>query len=148
MKKLELRQDAGDDIVKFLSYNTSSDFPSFKRVCAEMDDYTWEVVPPDTFNKELIGNWFLYMNRDGDIFVTKDVPQRTESGAVHLKNISTCKSGWMQLTSSGATLIAPAFSVGTWTLKPSDFNNLRLPRLKKNSIIEIEIMPSGKVYFY
>lgn len=111
-------------------------------------EYEWEVIPPGTFNKELIGNWFLYMNRDGDIFVTKDEPQRTESGAVHLKNISTCKSGWMQLTSSDAISIAPAFPVGDWTLKPSDFNNLRLPRLQKNSIVEIEIMPSGKVYFY
>lgn len=111
-------------------------------------EYEWEVLPPDTFNKELIGTWFLYMNRDGDIFVTKDEPQRTETGAVYLKNIKTSKSGWMQITSSDAISIAPAFPVGDWTLKPSDFNNLRLPRLQKNSIVEIEIMPSGKVYFY
>jgi len=111
-------------------------------------EYEWEVVPPDTFNKELIGNWFLYMNRDGGIFVTKDEPQRTESGAVHLKNISTCKSGWMELTSSDTISTAHVFPVGDWTLRPSDFNKLRLPRLQKNSIVEIEIMPSGKVYFY
>lgn len=111
-------------------------------------EFEWEIVPPGTFNKELVGTWFLYMNRNGDVFVTKDEPQRTKTGAVCLKNINTYKSGWMQLISSDATLIAPSFPVGDWTLKLSDFSNLRLPRLKKNSIVEIEIMPSGKVYFY
>lgn len=146
MKKLELRQDVSDDIVKFLSYNTSTDFPTFKQVCAEMDDYTWEVIIPHTFNKELVGNWFLYKNNAGDIFVTKDTPTDV-NGFPYLERPKL--SGWMQLTSaSGTSNIAPSFSIGTWTLKPSDFNNLKLPRLQDGKFIEIEIMPSGKVYFY
>ena len=109
-------------------------------------EYEWEVVPPDTFNKELIGNWFLYRNSAGDLFVTRDTP--TIVGNFPYIPAPTL-SGWMQLEcNSGSSNIAPAFQLGKWTLRPSDFNKLKLPRVKDGTCVEIEIMPSGKVYFY
>lgn len=96
-------------------------------------------------NKELIGNWYLYKNSHNDIFVAKDVPS-IEGTTVFLPNASL--SGWMQLTHRGERLDDDTFYLGEWTIKSEDFNNLELPDLEKHTILEIQIVPSGNVYFY
>lgn len=96
-------------------------------------------------NKELIGNWYLYKNSNNDIFVTKDVPSMEGSG-VFLRSASL--SGWMQLTHRGERLDDDTFYRGEWTITSEDFNNLELPDLEKCTILEIQIVPSGNVYFY
>ena len=98
------------------------------------------------FNQELVGSWFLYKDSDGYLFVTKDNPTLTDNGCF-LGEVK--KSGWMSLMhSNGEPFHTDKFSCGNWTLESDDFNALKLPRVAVHSIKEIEIMPSGKVYFY
>ena len=98
------------------------------------------------FNQELIGSWFLYKDSDGCLFVTKDKPTLTDNGCF-LGEVR--QSGWMSLAlCNGDPYHNDKFTCGNWTLISGDFNALKLPRVTEHSIKEIEIMPSGKVYFY
>lgn len=98
------------------------------------------------FNQELIGSWFLYKDSDGCLFVTKDKPTLTDNGCF-LGEVR--QSGWMSLVlCNGDPYHNDKFTCGDWTLRSDDFNALKLPRVTEHSIKEIEIMPSGKVYFY
>ena len=108
--------------------------------------YTHQEDTSSKFNQELIGNWFLYKDTDGCLFVTKDKPTLTDIGCF-LGEVR--KSGWMSLVlGDGEHYHNDKFTCGNWTLTSDDFNALSLPRVTVHSIKEIEIMPSGKVYFY
>jgi len=109
-------------------------------------EYTWDViVPKDTkLNPQLIGNWYLYSHyKDGSLFITKDKPTLTENGGCYLPDTSL--SGWLDLDPKS---LSRGFACGYWNLTPADFLSLKLPRVPKGKVIEIEIMPSGNVYFY
>lgn len=109
-------------------------------------EYTWDViVPKDTKLKpQLIGNWYLYSHfLDGSLYITKDKPVLTEKGRCYLPDTSL--SGWLDLDPES---LSRGFSCGNWNLTPADFLRLKLPRVPQGKIIEIEIMPSGNVYFY
>jgi len=109
-------------------------------------EYTWDViVPKDTkLNPQLIGNWYLYSHyEDGSLFITKDKPTLTENGGCYLPDTSL--SGWLDLDPES---LSRGFACGYWNLTPADFLSLKLPRVPKGKVIEIEIMPSGNVYFY
>lgn len=102
-------------------------------------------------NPKLVGTWFLVRNNtsEGDfshaLMVTKAkevVPSEACDGAfVGVES----KSGWMSLDHENDRFWADEFE----DITPADFNALKLPRVTyENSPIEIEIMPSGNVYFY
>ena len=102
-------------------------------------------------NPKLVGTWFLVRNNvsEGeygqDLMVTKAkevVPSETSDGAFVCVE---SKSGWMSLDHENDRFWESEFE----DITPADFNALKLPRVTyENSPIEIEIMPSGKVYFY
>ena len=109
-------------------------------------EYTWDIEPPkDTkLNPQLIGNWYLYSHYvDGSLYITKDRPTLTENGCCYLPDTSL--SGWLDLDPKS---LSRGFECGDWNLTPNDFLRLKLPRVPKGKVIEIEIMPSGNVYFY
>ena len=109
-------------------------------------EYTWDViVPKDTkLNPQLIGNWYLYSHyQDGSLYITKDKPVLTEKGRYYLHDPKL--SGWLDLDPES---LSRGFTCGDWNLIPSDFLRLKLPKVPQGKVIEIEIMPSGNVYFY
>lgn len=107
---------------------------------------TQEEPPVCTINKELVGTWFLYRDSYDYIFITKDKPTLV-GGQCILPLDST--SGWMWLIGkNGVAVDDDTFTRGSWSLVSKDFNQLKLPRMEKRGLKEIEIMPSGKVYFY
>jgi len=98
-------------------------------------------------NPKLVGNWFLVRNNDGDnhqLMVVKadGVEPSSYKGAFCAIGM---KSGWMSLDDEKDRFWAREFS----GITPADFNALKLPKVTyENSPVEIEIMPSGNVYFY
>lgn len=98
-------------------------------------------------NPKLVGNWFLVRNNCGDNHELMVVKAESVEPSSH--NGAFCsigsKSGWMSLDNEEDRFWTREFS----DITPADFNALKLPRVTyENSPIEIEIMPSGKVYFY
>ena len=109
-------------------------------------DYTWDIVVPENtkLNPQLIGNWYLYSHfQDGSLYVTKDKPVCNKHGYCSIPDVSL--SGWLDLDSES---LSRGFACGNWNLTPADFLRLKLPRVPRGKVIEIEIMPSGNVYFY
>ena len=111
-------------------------------------EYTWDVVVPKEENKginpQLIGNWYLYSHRlDGSLYVTKDKPVLKENGFCYLPDPKL--SGWIDLDPKRPR---SSFGFGEWDITSEDFLRLKLPRVPQGKVIEIEIMPSGNVYFY
>jgi hypothetical protein len=98
-------------------------------------------------NPKLVGNWFLARNNDGDnhqlmVVKAESVKPSFHEGALCANGM---KSGWMSLDDENDRFITREFS----DITPADFNALKLPEVTyENSPIEIEIMPSGNVYFY
>lgn len=98
-------------------------------------------------NPKLVGNWFLVRNNtkfSHDLMVVKaeSVEPSSHEGAF-VANGS--KSGWMSLDNEEDRFWGREFS----GITPADFNALKLPKVTyENSPVEIEIMPSGNVYFY
>jgi len=98
-------------------------------------------------NPKLVGNWFLVRNNDENnhqLMVVKadGVEPSSHKGAF---DAIGPKSGWMSLDDETDCFWSREFS----DITPADFNALKLPRVTyENSPVEIEIMPSGNVYFY
>ena len=103
-------------------------------------------------NPKLVGTWFLVKNggTDGgefsqDRMITKAesvIPSEVCDGS--FESIKS-KSGWMSLDHEDDRFWSEDFD----DITPADFNALKLPNVTyENSPIEIEIMPSGNVYFY
>ena len=100
-------------------------------------------------NPKLVGTWFLVRNNtdsDHRLVVCKArrvIPSPSMKGAFSADGM---ESGWMYLEkgyndSFGHTEFAD--------ITPEDFLALDLPEVTyETSPLEIEIMPSGKVYFY
>lgn len=114
------------------------------------EDYQWSgpISPKEILedldkciNRLLVGTWFL-LKEGGHIYISKEEPVRVKS-AWSLKSLKPI--GWLQLDEDGSTFFAPPYSALTREM----FNNLQLPEVLEESIpLEIEIMPSGNVYFY
>lgn len=97
-------------------------------------------------NPKLVGTWFLVRNRgNGELMVTKAdkvVPSKFMPGSFMAEGM---KSGWMNLSKDGRIFNTEEYA----DITREDFTSLRLPRVTyENSPLEIEIMPSGEVYFY
>lgn len=98
-------------------------------------------------NPKLVGTWFLVRNNDKDnhqLMVVKadGVEPSSHEGSFCAIGM---KSGWMSLDHEDDRFVASEYE----DITPADFNALKLPRVTyENSPMEIEIMPSGKVYFY
>lgn len=98
-------------------------------------------------NPKLVGNWFLVRNNDGDnhqlmVVKAEGVEPSSHNGAFSAIGM---KSGWMSLDDENDCFWSKEFD----DITPADFNALKLPRVTyENSPVEIEIMPSGNVYFY
>ena len=121
-------------------------------VVRKMDDWEW-IVNDDYMYKnkplkeKLIGNWFLCRTPDGHLFITKDKPTTCLSGSFMIdKHPTEFISGWLCLDPIGGS----TFTHGEYQdITRKDFLCLDLPEVtKENPMLEIEIMPSGKVYFY
>ena len=100
-----------------------------------------------TMNPKLVGNWFLVRNNDGDNHELMVVKAESVEPSFHEGAFSAIgsKSGWMSLDREGDYFWGEEFS----DITPADFNALKLPKVTyENSPVEIEIMPSGNVYFY
>jgi hypothetical protein len=98
-------------------------------------------------NPKLVGNWFLVRNNSGDNHQLMVVKANSVEPSIHEGAFSAIgmKSGWMSLDNEDDRFWSNEFS----SITPADFNALKLPRVTyENSPLEIEIMPSGKVYFY
>ena len=114
------------------------------------EDYQWRTVVPSEkiledldkcINRLLIGTWFL-LKENGHIYVSKEKPVRVNTVWM-LKGIGPI--GFLQLDEDGSRFFAPPYSALTREM----FNKLQLPEvLEENVPLEIEIMPSGNVYFY
>lgn len=100
-----------------------------------------------TMNPKLVGNWFLVRNNtesSHDLMVVKaeSVEPSSYKGAFCAIGM---QSGWMSLDDENDRFWGKEFS----DITPADFNALKLPKVTyENSPVEIEIMPSGNVYFY
>ena len=102
-------------------------------------------------NPKLVGTWFLVRNNaeDGknshDLMVTRAeavIPSENDDGA--FESVKS-ESGWMSLDKEDDRF----WRKGYEDITPADFNALNLPEVTyESSPIEIEIMPSGNVYFY
>lgn len=102
-------------------------------------------------NPKLVGTWFLVRNNAGDgkwsndLMVTKAeavIPSESDPGA--FESVKS-KSGWMSLDDEKDRFWKEDYD----DITPADFNALNLPEVTyENSPVEIEIMPSGSVYFY
>lgn len=98
-------------------------------------------------NPKLVGNWFLVRNNtksSHDLMVVKaeSVEPSSHKGAFVANGL---KSGWMSLDNEKDRFWDKELS----DITPADFNALKLPKVTyENSPVEIEIMPSGNVYFY
>lgn len=102
-------------------------------------------------NPKLVGTWFLVRNNaeDGknshDLMVTRAksvILSESDEGA--FESIDS-ESGWMSLDKEDDRFWRGDYGDVT----PADFNALNLPEVTyESSPIEIEIMPSGNVYFY
>lgn len=114
------------------------------------EDYQWKTVVPSEkiledldkcISRLLVGTWFL-LKENGHIYISKEEPTRVKS-AWTLKSLKPI--GWLQLDEDGSRFFAPPYSALTREM----FNKLQLPEvLEENVPLEIEIMPSGNVYFY
>lgn len=96
-------------------------------------------------NPKLVGNWFLVRNKNTeDLMVVrakKVIPSRFSPGSFQAVEM---ESGWMCLNKDDRT-----FNGEFSDITRHDFNALNLPEVTyENSPVEIEIMPSGNVYFY
>lgn len=102
-------------------------------------------------NPKLVGTWFLVRNNaeDGefshDLMVTRAesvIPSECTNGA--FESVKS-ESGWMSLDHEDDKF----WKQGYEDITPADFKALKLPEVTyENSPLEIEIMPSGNVYFY
>lgn len=100
-------------------------------------------------NPKLIGTWFLVRNNTGDdhrLVVCKAqrvIPCPGINGAFTAEGM---ESGWMFLEKD----CNDSFDHGEFAdIIPEDFLALDLPKVTyETSPLEIEIMPSGNVYFY
>lgn len=103
-------------------------------------------------NPKLIGTWFLVKNHS-----TEEGPYSQDTMIVKADSVTAegapegsfraihSSSGWMSLDKENDGFIAKEYR----DLTPADFNALKLPKVTvENSPLEIEIMPSGNVYFY
>lgn len=98
-------------------------------------------------NPKLVGNWFLVRNNNKNNHQLMVVKADGVEPSVHEGAFSAIgmKSGWMSLDDENDYFWDNEFS----GITPADFNALKLPKVTyENSPVEIEIMPSGNVYFY
>ena len=100
-------------------------------------------------NPKLVGTWFLVRNKgDQALMVTKAeavIPSSWNEGSFQTEGSEV---GWMTID-SGITSNFRKFIGEFSELTPEDFKSLDLPEVTyENSPLEIEIMPSGNVYFY
>lgn len=101
-----------------------------------------ETIIKDANSNLIVGNWFL-LKHGGHLYVSKEKPLRISSKNWILEGLD--HTGWLQLDEDGNTFWKVPYSV----LKREDFNCLELPEiLDEDSLLEIEIMKSGNVYFY
>lgn len=93
-------------------------------------------------NRDLmVGTWFL-LKIGNSLFISKEKPEKTNTAWTIRKLDPT---GWLQLNDDGSRFMKPPYSA----LTREDFNCLKLPEVtEEDSPLEIEIMPSGNVYFY
>lgn len=85
----------------------------------------------------------VLLKHGGHLYVSKEKPLRISSKNWILEGLD--HTGWLQLDEDGNTFWKVPYSV----LKREDFNCLELPEiLDEDSLLEIEIMKSGNVYFY
>lgn len=102
-------------------------------------------------NPKLVGTWFLVKNGGTDGEFSQDRMVTKAEGVIR-SDVSEgsfeaikSKSGWMSLDHEDDRFWSDEYEEVT----PADFNALKLPKVTyENSPIEIEIMPSGNVYFY
>ena len=99
-------------------------------------------------NPKLVGTWFLVRNNRKDnkeLMVTRadfiEPSDRIDGSFVAVNLVS----GWMSLDDPKHNFLCSELK----DLRPEDFTALNLPEVTyENSPVEIEIMPSGNVYFY
>lgn len=100
-------------------------------------------------NPKLVGTWFLVRNKnDQALMVTKAKAVTPSSWSEGSFQAEGSEVGWMTID-SGITSNFRKFIGEFSKLTPEDFKLLDLPEVTyENSPVEIEIMPSGNVYFY
>lgn len=103
-------------------------------------------------NPKLIGTWFLVKNHcdeegaySQDTMIVKADSVTAEGALEGSFRAIHSSSGWMSLDKENDRFPIKEYE----DLTPADFNALKLPKVTvENSPLEIEIMPSGNVYFY
>ena len=99
-------------------------------------------------NPKLVGTWFLVKNNtknSTDRMICKaDSVHESEDAKGAFVSVGS-KTGWMSLDNESDRFWGEDYI----DITPADFNALNLPEVTyENSPLEIEIMPSGNVYFY